>query len=229
MQCLCKTPKLGPWSVMPLRPRAHCPARGAMRTTAERLRRITGSPQSTFGSVFCHPPCWGSPGSCHTDAHLGGKDNTSQCWWSQSFRLRYFPSLHLLMYTRRWRCWIRTKSQSHGEFFNSTNLYKEVSEVKTTNLTFDLQDQVRFEVAAHQAVRGDVPQLVVFASLWGNAEPAARHHHAAGVLQPAVLHQLETWMRIKINSSLLLKIQFNQSLYCMSDTCGGMSMKSLSG
>lgn len=31
--------------------------------------------------------------------------------------------------------------------------------------TFDLQDQVRLEVAAHQTVWRDVPQMVIFASL----------------------------------------------------------------
>lgn len=75
--------------------------------------------------------------------------------------------------------------------------------LRRSYLTFDLQDQVRFEVAAHQAIVGDVPQLVVFASLWGNTQPAARHHHIACGLQATVLHQLETlrtwWMRMKMH------------------------------
>ena len=41
--------------------------------------QITESPQSTFGSVFSHQMCWGSPGSCHTDDHLGCKDSVSYC------------------------------------------------------------------------------------------------------------------------------------------------------
>lgn len=70
-------------------------------------------------------------------------------------------------------------------------------------LTFDLQDQVRFELAVHQAIWGDVPQLVVFASLRGNTKPASRHHQTACGPQAAVLHQLETlttwWMRMKVH------------------------------
>lgn len=45
--------------------------------------------------------------------------------------------------------------------------------------TFDLQDQVGFEVAAHQTIRGDIPQLVGFVLLRGNTQPAPCHHHAA--------------------------------------------------
>lgn len=46
-------------------------------------------------------------------------------------------------------------------------------------LTFDLQDQVRVEVEAHQAVGRDVPQVVGFLWLRGDAEAAAGHQNRA--------------------------------------------------
>lgn len=67
-----------------------------------------------------------------------------------------------------------------------------MSKAKQDCLTFDLQNQLRFELAAHEAIWSDVPQLVVLASLRGNTQPAAWHHHAACVLQATVLHHLET-------------------------------------
>lgn len=64
-------------------------------------------------------------------------------------------------------------------------------ERKSGCLTFDLQHQVRFEVGAHQTIWSEVPQLVVFASLRGNRQAAAGHHHTACGLQATVLQQLE--------------------------------------
>lgn len=53
--------------------------------------------------------------------------------------------------------------------------------------TFEVQNQVRAEVEAHQAFRGDVPQLGL---VRGHAQSAACHHNGTGRLQAAVLHQL---------------------------------------
>lgn len=71
--------------------------------------------------------------------------------------------------------------------------------------TFDFQDQVRAEVEAHQAVRGDVPPLAdVFVR--GNMESAPSHYNPTGRLQAAVLHQLgqEEW-------ELLHRLKFRYS------------------
>lgn len=64
-------------------------------------------------------------------------------------------------------------------FTTRGSVHKISLKLRQHYLTFDLQDQVGFEVAAHQAIWGDVPQLVGFVLLRGNTQPAPRHHHAA--------------------------------------------------
>lgn len=76
-------------------------------------------------------------------------------------------------------------------------------------------------MAVHHTIWRDVPELVGFISLRGNAEPAAGHHHVAWGLQAAVLHQLQTLRRTWWMKGEHWVFQFDQ---CSSKTYNDVRM-----
>ncbi|TNN62026.1 hypothetical protein EYF80_027764 [Liparis tanakae] len=75
-----------------------------------------------------------------------------------------------------------------------------------------IKDQVRFDVAVHAAIWGDVPQVVARASLGADSQPAALHHQTAGGLQATVLHQLETHRAWRIGHFTRLEEQLSTAV-----------------
>lgn len=58
-------------------------------------------------------------------------------------------------------------------------------------VTFNIQDQIVGGGVADKALGGDAPEVGLGIQLWGKADAASHHDHAAGGTQAALLQQLE--------------------------------------